>query len=85
LYRHRKAEVAEIFDKFKHHDEVYAEKSKDKSMKHAMVIGGDSLTQIENNPELKAKFLAFSSKMEVVIACRVSPRQKAVVVKLVKS
>ena len=50
-----------------------------------MILGGPTLTIIQNDEELTKRFQDFSAKMNVVICCRVSPKQKAEVVSLVKS
>jgi phospholipid-transporting ATPase len=51
---------------------------------HALVVAGDSLLKITNKPTLKDEFMRLAEKMKVVIACRVSPKQKAEIVNLVK-
>lgn len=50
---------------------------------HALVIDGDSL-KIVLNDALKQKFLLLCKKCKAVLCCRVSPAQKAAVVRLVK-
>ena len=43
--------------------------------KDALVIAGEALTKIqEDNKELKEAFLNITDTMDVVIACRVSPK-----------
>jgi len=42
----------------------------------ALVIAGDTLTRIEASSKMKESFLLVSDHMSVVIACRVSPKQK---------
>ncbi|KAI8973092.1 phospholipid-transporting ATPase 1 [Trametes punicea] len=49
----------------------------------AVVIDGDTLRHALN-PDLKDLFLTLSTQCETVVCCRVSPAQKAMVVKLVK-
>lgn len=51
-----------------------------------MVVGGDSLTKIfkKNNHNLLEDFLSLVEDSDVVLACRVSPKQKAEIVKTVK-
>ncbi|KAI0329328.1 phospholipid-translocating P-type ATPase [Cubamyces sp. BRFM 1775] len=49
----------------------------------AVVIDGDTLRHALN-PDLKELFLTLSTQCETVVCCRVSPAQKAMVVKLVK-
>jgi magnesium-transporting ATPase (P-type) len=52
--------------------------------KHALVISGDSLTLIQNDPMLSELFLKVAEKVIIVLACRVSPKQKADIVQMVK-
>jgi magnesium-transporting ATPase (P-type) len=47
---------------------------------HAMIISGDSLYKVQTRKELYKKFIEVAEEMNVVIACRVSPKQKAEVV-----
>ncbi|KAI0954200.1 hypothetical protein AcV7_007497 [Taiwanofungus camphoratus] len=49
----------------------------------AVVIDGDTLRHALN-PELQSLFLNLTTQCETVVCCRVSPAQKALVVKLVK-
>jgi phospholipid-transporting ATPase len=51
---------------------------------HALVVAGDSLLKITAKEHVKEEFLKLAEKMRVVIACRVSPKQKAEVVNLIK-
>jgi P-type E1-E2 ATPase len=53
--------------------------------KQALVISGDSLTLIQNDPMLSEWFLKVAEKVIIVLACRVSPKQKADIVQMVKS
>lgn len=39
---------------------------------------------IDANPEFKQAFLAGSDKCDVVLACRVSPKQKADIVNMIR-
>ena len=50
----------------------------------AVVIDGDTL-RYALSPELKSLFLTLATQCETVVCCRVSPAQKALVVKLVCS
>mmetsp|Transcript_8430 Transcript_8430/g.7963 ORF Transcript_8430/g.7963 Transcript_8430/m.7963 type:complete len:230 (+) Transcript_8430:971-1660(+) len=52
---------------------------------HALIVAGDSLLKITARDHVKEEFLKFADKMRVVIACRVSPKQKAEVVNLIKA
>ena len=51
---------------------------------HAIVIDGDSLKLVLDD-ELRQKFLLLCKKCKSVLCCRVSPSQKAAVVRLVKA
>jgi phospholipid-translocating ATPase len=50
---------------------------------HALVIDGDALKLVLEEP-LKSKFLLLCKQCKSVICCRVSPSQKALVVRMVK-
>jgi magnesium-transporting ATPase (P-type) len=50
----------------------------------ALVIEGAALKHLLGDPELEELIFAIASSCEAVIACRVSPRQKALLVKLVR-
>ena len=52
--------------------------------KMAIVIAGDSLIKIETDVDTKEMLLMLSDKMDVLLACRVSPKQKADIVAMVK-
>ena len=47
-------------------------------------MSGESLIVIEQNSELKKKFVHLANNCDVVLACRVSPKQKAEIVKMMK-
>jgi phospholipid-transporting ATPase len=49
-----------------------------------LLVEASALTMILDNPEFKADFLRISKTAEAVICCRVSPSQKADVVRLIK-
>jgi phospholipid-transporting ATPase len=51
----------------------------------ALIISGEALTQISKDQTLKQEFLKLAEKTSVVLACRVSPKQKAEIVNLVKN
>jgi phospholipid-transporting ATPase len=55
--------------------------------KQAILIEGEALKIIldENNPKLSKRFLKISLQCDSVVVCRCSPKQKAKVVRLVKS
>jgi phospholipid-translocating ATPase len=50
---------------------------------HALIIDGDALKLVLEEP-LKSKFLLLCKQCKSVICCRVSPSQKAMVVRMVK-
>jgi phospholipid-transporting ATPase len=50
----------------------------------ALVVDGSSLISIFENKKLEMKFLSICRLCKVVIACRVSPKQKADIVKLIR-
>jgi len=52
--------------------------------KQAIVIAGSALVTIEHSIELKDIFLHASDSADVVLACRVSPKQKADIVNLIR-
>jgi len=55
-----------------------------KSAKHGIIIEGDPLEIILNDAKLQTDFLEIALECEAVICCRVTPLQKARVVRLVK-
>lgn len=63
-------------DKFK---ELQASKHK-----KSLLVEGESLTLIFNNPAFQQAFLEISQHCESVVCCRVTPKQKALVVRLIK-
>uniref|UniRef100_A0A7S1PJ75 Phospholipid-transporting ATPase n=1 Tax=Percolomonas cosmopolitus TaxID=63605 RepID=A0A7S1PJ75_9EUKA len=60
----------------------YAQESKECL---ALVVEGSTLTTILDNRQLRSQFLALACECRSVICCRVSPSQKADIVKLVKN
>ncbi len=53
-------------------------------MKKALIVSGDALTQILKDEQLNESFLELSDRVDVVLACRVSPKQKADIVHMVR-
>lgn len=53
-------------------------------MKVGLVIQSDIITKITTTEGLQERFNAIMDKLDVVLACRVSPKQKADIVNLVK-
>jgi len=47
-------------------------------------VSGDSLLKISKNSRVQDEFLELAMNAKVVIACRVSPKQKAEVVTMVR-
>ena len=45
-----------------------------------VIVAGSSLTKIFSNDKLKEKFIELIEKADVILACRVSPKQKADIV-----
>lgn len=54
------------------------------SEKFGVVIDGDALKLALGDPEIQRKFLLLCKQCKAVLCCRVSPAQKAAVVKMVK-
>lgn len=50
----------------------------------AVIISGDALIHISEDPELQQSLAALALSCEAVLCCRVSPKQKADIVKMVK-
>merc|ERR1711998_707341 len=50
----------------------------------ALVVDGFTLSMIMGDKELEAQFLAISRQCRVVLACRVSPEQKRLLVRMIK-
>jgi len=45
-----------------------------------VIVSGESLTKILRNDKLREKFQELTESASVVLACRVSPKQKAEIV-----
>lgn len=52
--------------------------------KHAIIIHGNSLIEINKDKELLDNFCSISNTVDVVLACRVSPQQKADIVEMIR-
>ena len=59
-------------------------KEKLKLKKQALIISGASLVVIDQYPDARETFLDIGDKVDVVLACRVSPKQKADIVAMVR-
>ncbi|KAI8375650.1 hypothetical protein EDC96DRAFT_541090 [Choanephora cucurbitarum] len=78
---------AESAEKVSHHlrDTLEnLEKLEGNQQEHALVIEGSALLHIFESDDLKELFLQIAIRCKSVICCRVSPLQKALVVKLVR-
>lgn len=49
-----------------------------------VIVSGESLTKILKNDKLREKFQELTESASVVLACRVSPKQKAEIVQMVR-
>ena len=56
-----------------------------KNNQHALIVSGDSLVKITSHEKVWNKFMALADKMNVVIAWRVSPKQKSEIVLIMKN
>lgn len=50
----------------------------------AIVVAGHTLLLIGANPQIKDVFLTITDNVDVVLACRVSPKQKADIVMFIR-
>lgn len=50
----------------------------------AIIVSGDALNKISTNEHIKQKFLEATDFAKVVLACRVSPKQKAEIVMFIR-
>ena len=57
----------------------------EKQSKHSLIIAGSSMTLIDADENLKMELLEATHDIEVVLACRVSPKQKADIVQMVRN
>jgi phospholipid-transporting ATPase len=51
---------------------------------NSLLVTGEALTQIQTNEVVKDMFLNLVDKVDVVLACRVSPKQKAGIVNMIR-
>lgn len=63
---------------------IWLESMDTEHKKKAIVVAGDSLTKIDSNEEIRNDFLKLSDNVDVVLACRVSPQQKADIVNMIR-
>ena len=49
-----------------------------------VIVSGDALLKIFANPRITPQFIKLTEKADVVLACRVSPKQKAEIVEMVR-
>ena len=57
----------------------------EKQGKHSLIIAGASMTLMDTDEELKMELLEATHDIDVVLACRVSPKQKADIVQMVRN
>ena len=50
-----------------------------------VIVSGDALLKIFSNDKITPKFIGLVEKADVVLACRVSPKQKAEIVQMVRN
>lgn len=48
--------------------------------KMGLIVSGDALSKILNKEHITVKFIEVTKRADVVLACRVSPKQKAEIV-----
>ena len=53
--------------------------------KMGVIVSGDALLKIYSNESITPKFIGLVDKADVVLACRVSPKQKAEIVQMVRN
>ena len=58
--------------------------TQNKNDKHAIIISGGALLTISGEERLSENLFCIAEKVQVVIACRVSPQQKADIVNMIK-
>ncbi|OUM63801.1 hypothetical protein PIROE2DRAFT_43155, partial [Piromyces sp. E2] len=63
---------------------LMGQQAPEKGIDFALIVDGQSLQLIMEKPELRRRFLDTATSCRAVICCRVSPKQKAQVVNLVK-
>jgi magnesium-transporting ATPase (P-type) len=74
----------EYFNLFQSSLNRYHELIKSSTDHFVLIVDGYELKQLCEFPVLRDKFMILSSKVDTVICCRVSPVQKAIVVKMVR-
>lgn len=52
---------------------------------NSVIVAGDSLLKITRNDRVREEFLELAENASVVLACRVSPKQKAEIVNIVRT
>ena len=52
---------------------------------NAVIVAGDTLAIIQEEEELSKEFIDLCEKANVVLACRVSPKQKAEIVQMMRA
>jgi len=81
-----KVKNAEIMQELQEIEKFFKESviGKSEHKKQAIIVAGSSLIEIERDENLKNVFLHISDNSDVVLACRVSPKQKADIVHMIK-
>lgn len=85
LYKHLKPERRAYFDDHPTDEEAPAAVTNTVDVQRALVIEGAALLHLLGDDLLEELFFAVASQCDSVIACRVSPKQKALLVKLVRN
>ena len=75
------ADETHIKDKL---SEIAHKAAEGSEQKQALVITGEALTKIQEYKYLKNAFLSLTNFVDVVIACRVSPKQKGDIVEMIR-
>jgi phospholipid-transporting ATPase len=63
---------------------IATQKQTKHARKNSVVVAGESLLAIQESPELTSTFMDLCLQATVVLACRVSPKQKAQVVRMMR-
>ena len=75
--------IEDVYIKFQDNLEIFDYCLK-VNRKKSLLVEGESLAIIISDPELTKKFVHISSDCDSVVCCRVTPKQKAQVVKMIK-
>jgi len=75
-----KEALQDVLAKHRKHNDYFLEHG----IRKALIIEGESLAIVLHDPVLTALFISITKSCEAVVCCRVTPKQKADVVRLVK-